>query len=65
MEFKPPIQISITSDNTELTFVGLVAKTVPQLYEYKYTKGILKKDTTVKISEDEIKKQLTNYWRII
>ena len=33
-----------------------------ELYTYKYLNGILK-DSTVDYTEDEIVKQLKNYWR--
>lgn len=65
MEFKPPINIAITSDDSEVTFVGVSLKSNPQLYEYKYTKGIEKIGTSVKWTQAEIEKQLTNYFKVV
>lgn len=63
MTFTPPNKILRTSDETELEYNGLI-KTNPIQYTYKYLNGILK-GLTVNYQEDEIKKQLKNYWKEI
>jgi len=48
-----------------LVLVAKKPKSIKQqveLYTYKYLNGILK-DSTVDYTEDEIVKQLKNYWR--
>lgn len=61
MEFKPPINISITSDDSEVIFV----RKEKELYVYRYTKGIEKVGTEVKWTQAEIEKQLTNYFKVV
>lgn len=61
MEFKPPINIAITSDDSEVTFV----RKEKELYVYKYTNGLEKVGTEVKWTQSEIEKQLTNYFKVV
>ena len=61
MDFKPPINIAITSDDSEVTFV----RKEKEMYVYRYTKGILKEGTEVKWTQAEIEKQLTNYFKVV
>ena len=60
-----PTRIHRLSDSVDLVLVAKKPKSIKQqveLYTYKYLNGILK-DSTVDYTEDEIVKQLKNYWR--
>ncbi len=63
MSFTPPNKILKTSCGTEMEFQGM-GKKDKTLFVYEYLNGILK-NQTVEVTEGEIIKQLTNYWRII
>ncbi len=63
MSFQPPNKILKKSCGTEMEFQGM-SKKDKTLFVYEYLNGILRKQT-VELTEDEIKKQLTNYWRVI
>lgn len=56
----PPNKILRLSDDVLLTF-DKALKTTPIQYQYIYNNGILK-DKSISYTEDEIKKQLKNYW---
>lgn len=62
MTFTPPNKILKTSCGSEMKLEGQTKDKT--LYVYRYLNGILK-DTTVTITEEEIKKQLGNYWKIL
>lgn len=63
MSFTPPNKILKSSCGTEMEFKGM-GKKDKTLFVYGYLNGILK-NKTVELTEDEIKKQLTNYWKIL
>lgn len=58
----PPNKILRLSDDVLLTF-DKALKTTPIQYQYIYNNGILK-DKSITYTEEEIKKQLKNYWII-
>jgi len=67
MTFTPPNNILRTSDGIELELTSTVPKSklMPtEQYTYKYLNGLLK-GGSINYSEEEIKKQLTNYWKEI
>lgn len=56
----PPNKILRLSDDVLLTY-DKPLKTTPIQYQYIYDNGILK-GKSISYTEDEIKKQLNNYW---
>jgi len=64
MTFTPPNKILRTSDDITLEFMGVIPKTKlnAEQYAYKYVDGIMA-GFTINYTEDEIKKQLKNYWK--
>ena len=59
--FIPPLNIHRSSDEVDMVFVGEVKNASGKLYQYKYLNGLLK-NNTVEYSEQEMLKQLSNYW---
>lgn len=57
----PPNNIHRTSDEIDLKLVETVKTKTEILYSYKYLNGLLK-NKTISYTENEIKKQLNNYW---
>lgn len=68
MTFTAPSKILIESDNNIIELVKVIPKSINRrevMYLYKYIKSETKLGKEMELTEEYIKKQLTNFFKII
>lgn len=70
MTFTPPNKILILSDDSEIEFIKTEIKSKEKVYVYKFINSLsnenfTKKDMRVGFTEIELRKNLSNYFKIV
>lgn len=66
MNFLPPSKIFISSDNNELVFIKIInQKKGEALYQYEFSKSKTKLGMLVEFTEDNLKRNLSNTFKVL